>query len=296
MDSDTSLQDVNRCKLCEAPVPPLYCEICHIHLCKACAGEHILDESKFHIVIPTKHRQIIRITDFPECQIHTTKLCELHCEQCDIPVCVQCVSSKIHKAHYFVNRFSFLEGKRKALQADLEELGNFVYPKYKEVESSFSVQRANLKRNTEKLISDINTQGEDWHRKIDNIVRNLTEDIKNAESENLTLLKKQEDEINCCISDISQSIGELKKLLNSNNDCLLLKYKSRNAEFGRLQLPPKLVPLEFSPGKIDTVQLYEQFGFLTKERFETMKTSNKVDRFDNGYLTDDDDEDDDLYS
>lgn len=60
MDPDYAFQDVIRCELCETPAPPLFCEICHIHLCKACIGEHLLDESKFHIVIQIKHRQSIR--------------------------------------------------------------------------------------------------------------------------------------------------------------------------------------------------------------------------------------------
>lgn len=89
MDSDYTLQDVIRCKLCEEPVPPLYCEVCQINLCKACAGEHLLDESKFHIVVPIKHRKSSPRISYPECQIHTTKLCELHCNQCDIPIKTQ---------------------------------------------------------------------------------------------------------------------------------------------------------------------------------------------------------------
>lgn len=261
MDPRNSAQDVIRCDQCDTPGPPLYCDICHVNLCKVCVGEHLLDESKLHIVVPIKHRQSIPRN--PKCKEHTTKLCELHCEQCDIPVCVQCVSSKKHKAHDVVDIFSYLESKNKALQADLDELGKSIYPKYQEIASSFPAQRADLQRNTEKLISAIDMRGEDWHREIDNIISKLKSDIKETESEHFAFLKKQEDEINHAILEITHSTGELKKLLDSNDICLLSTYKSKNAEFSGL--PPKFIVTlpSFSSQKIDTEQLRRQFGTLT---------------------------------
>lgn len=190
MDPDSSLQDVIRCKLYEAAVPPLYCEICDINFCKACAGEHLSDESKFHIVIPIKHRRSIRQISYdnPEYQIHPAKLCELHCKQCDIPICVQCVSSQKHRIHDVKEISKFFERKTKTLQADLEELGKLVYPRYQEIASSFPVQRADLKRNTEKLILAIIERGEVLHREIDNIIKNLKSDIEKTESEHKDFL------------------------------------------------------------------------------------------------------------
>lgn len=261
MDPRNSAQDVIRCDLCETPVPPLYCEICHINLCKVCVGEHLLDESKLHIVVPFKHRQ--SIPSYPKCQEHATKLCELHCEQCDIPVCVQCVSSKKHKAHDVEDILSYLESRNKALQADLEELGKLIYPKYQEIASSFLAQRAELQRNTEELISAVNKRGDDWHRDIDTIIKKLKSDIEETESEHLAFLKKQEDEINQTILEITHNIGELKKLLDSNDIYLLSTYKSKNAEFSKM--PPKFIFTlpSFSSQRIDTEQLLRQFGSLT---------------------------------
>lgn len=116
MDRDCSLQDVIRFNLCETPGPQLYCKICHINLCKSCAGEHLLDESIFHMVVPIKHREWIPKFSCPKCQIHLNKLCELHCEQCNIPVCTQCVSSSEHKTHDFEDILSYLESKNRRVR------------------------------------------------------------------------------------------------------------------------------------------------------------------------------------
>lgn len=272
MDPRKCAQDVIRCDLCETPVPLLYCDICHINLCKACTGEHILKESKLHIVVPIKHRQSTPI--IPKCPEHTTKLCELHCERCDSPICLHCITSKKHAAHGVVDILDFIEKKNKTLQADLEELGKIIYPKYQEIASSFSVQKDDLNGNTEKLISAITKRGEDWHREIDNIIRKLKSDIEKTESENVSVIKKQEVKINNSLSEITHSINELKKLLDSNDANLLSTYKSRNAEFRRL--PPKLVITlpHFSPQRIDTDQLFQQFGSLTALSITTEEISH----------------------
>lgn len=256
MDPDYSLQDVKRCDLCETPVPPLYCYTCHISLCETCTGGHILDESKPHMVHSIKHRSLIPKLRYHKCHF---ELCKNHGEQCDIPVSVKqllpvCDDGLEMQAY---STFAY-----KALQADMEELEKIIYPEYLNIAASFPLQKADLNKNTETLISVIDKRGRKWHREIDNIISKLKSDIKKTESEQLAILKEQEDNINQSISEITQIIDEQKKLLDERHGCLLSRYISRNAEF---KSPPKLtisLPT-FSSERIDTEQLILQFGSLS---------------------------------
>ncbi|XP_065939007.1 E3 ubiquitin-protein ligase TRIM71 [Magallana gigas] len=257
-------QDVLRCRLCETPGPPMYCDICHIHLCKACVGEHLSDLSKEHKVLPFEKRG-----STPKCSKHSTKLCELYCEQCDIPICTTCASSKEHYSHKFIEISKNIDSKKELIQKDLQELEKSIYPKYQEIASINQVQKSALNENSQKLTTEIDKHGEDLHREINTIIRNMKSNVEETDTKHLAVLDKQEDEIKHTISEITQTITELKTLLDSNDVSRVSAYKSRNDEFRRL--PPKLtVSLpSFTPQKINKEQLYQQFGSLSASSIKT---------------------------
>uniref|UniRef100_K1QWV4 Tripartite motif-containing protein 2 n=1 Tax=Magallana gigas TaxID=29159 RepID=K1QWV4_MAGGI len=246
------------CHTCEPPVPSsLFCEICDKHLCSTCCGEHLLDESTEHKVVVFKKRKTTI-----KCKKHSSKICKLFCEQCNIPICPLCTASKEHQTHIVDDIMKSLVNKKTVFQKDLQELESSIYPKCQELASKIPVQKDSRNKNSEKVKEAINIFGENLHKDIDYMIEKLKSELNELDSKDLDLLNKQEDKIRRIISEIIKSIADLKKVRNSNDASLISSYKSRNTELRKL--PPKLsVSLpRFTYRKIDKEQLYQHLCLL----------------------------------
>uniref|UniRef100_A0A8W8LKM8 Tripartite motif-containing protein 2 n=1 Tax=Magallana gigas TaxID=29159 RepID=A0A8W8LKM8_MAGGI len=178
-------------------------------------------------------------------------------------------SSKEHYSHKFIEISKNIDSRKEIIQKDLQELEKCIYPRYQEIASIIPVQKSALNENSQKLTTEIDKHGEDLHREINTIIRNMKSNMEEMDTKHLAVLDKQEDEIKHTIPEITQTITELKTLLDSNDVSRVSAYKSRNDEFRRL--PPKLtVSLpSFTPQKIYKEQLYQQFGSLSASSIKT---------------------------
>lgn len=261
-----NLQDVVRCKLCEDPNPVLYCALCHIDICKTCVGEHLLNDSKKHTVIPIKQRR--STFHYPTCPKHSTKQCELHCEKCDIPICGQCVYSEEHSEHKAKDLMMIFRSKIETIQKDVQELKPFIFHKYQEMADSVKAQKTTLDEKSKELLNVISKHGDDWHREIDRVTLSELKKVDVMRIKCMHVLDKEETGIMDQISKMKQYMSDLKELLDYNDVYKISSFQSRIAEFRRLPLEVFIDFSTFPSQKIDTEQLRKQFGALSEFSIE----------------------------
>ncbi|XP_078331569.1 uncharacterized protein LOC144625229 [Crassostrea virginica] len=258
-DPMNSLQDVIRCDLCETPVPPYHCDICHIHLCEACVGEHLSDQSKDHYIVPFKLRGIIT-----KCTKHSTEVCTELCTTCNIPVCLLCVASSEHEQHENEDILKWFEYKKELMQKDLQDLEKSIYPKYQEAATNIPVQRADVNKRSQKLTTALDKQGEALHTEIDTIIQGMKSDIDDMDAQHIAAIDQQEVAINHTIPEITQAILDLKRLLDTSDVCLVSGYTSRTEEFRSLPAQFQVTLPTFTPQKINREQIHQQIGSLSE--------------------------------
>lgn len=203
------------------------------------------------------------------CEEHFLKQCELYCEDCDVPICIFCVSSQRHKTHDINNIRGIFEVQKEILQRDLQKLRCSIYPKYQEYALEIRRQKANVDNNSKKLNVLLTEQGKVWHKEIDKIINKMKSEIGEINVKSLNALKEQEGIIQTCFSEITRKITNLQKLLDSNDVNLISSYKSRVRKYRKF--PSKVIislPI-FTPQKINRKQMYDQFGFLSSSLNKT---------------------------
>nr|XP_022302541.1 E3 ubiquitin-protein ligase TRIM36-like [Crassostrea virginica] len=263
MDPRYCAQDVLRCHLCETPVPSLWCDPCHIYLCKVCAGEHILDESKLHKVVPIK--QALGALRYPTCSDHSTKNCQLFCEVCTVPICVQCASSKEHRGHEFVDLLEIVKCIKEVSQKDVQKLESSVLAKHEEISSDIRSQKVYLKKNLEESQTAVDEQCKRLVREISEIAEDVKSEILKEHEKELSALSEREEQTIFTISNIKKCILNANEIQASRDVGFVVKYKSRNEEF-RSMLPKYNVSTPtFVAYEIDEENLSQRFGFVTKE-------------------------------
>ncbi|XP_078331233.1 uncharacterized protein LOC144625058 [Crassostrea virginica] len=254
-----SLQDVIRCDLCETPVPPKHCDICHIHLCEACVGKHLSDRSRDHYIVPFKLRGIT-----PKCTKHSTEVCTKLCTTCNIPVCPLCVASSDHEWYDAKDILTWFETKKELMQKDLQDLEKSIYPRYHEVAKNIPVQRADVNKRSRKLTTALDKQGEALHTEIDIIIQGMKSEIDDIDAQQIAAIDQQEVAINHTIPEITQVILDLKRLLDTSDVCLVSEYTSRTEEFRNLPAQFQVTLPTFTPQEINREQIHQQIGSWSK--------------------------------
>ncbi|XP_062597951.1 uncharacterized protein LOC134259375 isoform X2 [Saccostrea cucullata] len=274
MDPHHSAQDVIRCDLCETAIVQMYCDFCHVNLCKPCIGEHISDEYDKHKIVPFQQRKSTLV--YPKCATHLTKTCEAKCRECDIPVCFSCFTSNKHKEHHFLELSEIYNSKKNDIAKDTEELQNIISPTYEDITNDLETQMANLDGEYEKLTTAVTEHGKQWHREIDNVINDMKKEIDDLKGKHFDILKKHAEEIKQTQSLIEQTLLNLKEIEASNEVYMTTEYSSRNKEFSKL--PPKVqisLPM-FNPKPVDREQIYKLFGSLAPLSTTTEENGYKL--------------------
>ena len=100
--------------------------------------------------------------------------------------------------------------KHEVLKKDIEEFEKIIYLRNQEAASKIPQQRANRRKNSQKLKTTIQNHGDMIHKEIDSIIQEMQSEIDD-DAQSLALSDIREKEIKQIISQISETIPNLKR-------------------------------------------------------------------------------------
>ncbi|XP_078311396.1 uncharacterized protein LOC111132774 [Crassostrea virginica] len=169
-----------------------------------------------------------------------------------------------------------LENIKETIAQDLNELEKFIFPKYQKSEDIIKSQKADQCKNSKKLTADMKNQKEALLKEIDAFIQSKQIEIDVMDSKHQIALDKQEDAINHTLTEIKQVIQDLKSLLDTSDDSIVLNYKSRIEKFRKVPSKFRVTLPKFLPYQTNRDQLLQQFGSLTALSIETEEQGDSV--------------------
>ena len=135
---------------------------------------------------------------------------------------------------------------------------------YQEPETNIPIQREDVNKHSQKLTTALDKQGEALHTEIDTIIQEMKSELYDMDAQHIAAIAQQEVAIDHTITEITQTILDLNRLLDTSDVCLVSEYTSRTEEFRSLPAQFYVTLPTFTPQEINREQIHQQIGSLSK--------------------------------
>ncbi|XP_022325290.2 uncharacterized protein LOC111125604 [Crassostrea virginica] len=250
-------QEAVECGLCQNPVS-FFCRRCGVNLCDSCLPEHARVKSKFgHDVVDYASKDD---DDVCLCDSHPENKCSAYCKECDVPICILCVSIK-HRSHEISELQDKVEELLKEITKENDRLQSFRH-EMKTLLDHTTKQLSSLSTIYQKRKDEVTARGKEWHKQIDNHVKKLHQELDEAKKKNEAVLQKQKrefEETNGKLDEMNRKTTQLQK---SKNVKEMQKFKpvireqKTTKEFTQYRIPT------FNECKIDENYMQTYFGYI----------------------------------
>ncbi|XP_078323187.1 uncharacterized protein LOC111109841 [Crassostrea virginica] len=255
----TQGQEAVVCDLCQSPVS-FFCRRCGVNLCDPCVLLHLRVKSKFgHDVVDYVSKDD---DDVCLCESHPENKCSAYCKECDVPICILCVSIK-HKLHEISELQDKIDELLKDITCENDRLQSF-RDDLERVLDHTAKTVSSLPSFYKRKKDEVTARGEDWKKQIDNHVKKLHQELDELKKENEAVLLKQTKEFEDVIGKIDEMNRKSQKLQNSKNVTEMQKFRpvitvqNTLKEFTNYTFPT------FNKCEIDQNYLQNYFGYIEK--------------------------------
>ncbi|XP_061182711.1 protein wech-like [Saccostrea echinata] len=236
----TQAQELITCDLCIKPVQQ-FCNSCQVGLCEDCINKHVNSlKSLKHDIVPFTKRTVQLV--FPQCTSHSHQRCEVHCQQCDVPVCIKCLTGPKHKGHEFHDMADIITKMREKIKRETEEIEGII-PNIREKDADTENKISKSMAHFVQLKKQAKNQRKQWHLEVDTIFNKMESLIQSLRDHHITTLKSCQSKLRSQNSSMIQNIQENKEILKSNKVSDVNNYQSKLKEYRNItQIPDLSLP------------------------------------------------------
>ena len=164
-----------------------------------------------NIQTPKNHKVVFyrqRTRQLPEekCKLHPTKNLDIHCKECNIPVCSKCSTMQEHHGHHYEDLEEIYAENFAFCQNEVSKIQNYFLPTSKEMKQEIKEDAIKIKSVMESIRKSMKAEAESLKELIDEVTSENIEQTRSMEKSLLKMLESQE-------TTYSEYITSLEKLL-----------------------------------------------------------------------------------
>ncbi|XP_052691539.1 uncharacterized protein LOC128169430 [Crassostrea angulata] len=182
-----------------------YCNDCHLPMCEQCRDEHQKNKkTKNHEVVPYKLRK--RQLPVEKCNIHPTRQIEFLCEECQIPICPKCATTKEHHGHVFTDLEVVFAEKCSFCQEEIAKIRNYFEPTSQDLKNEIAEDVTKMKKIMEGIRAAMKAEAESVKKLVDTVISDKIEQVDKVEQSLLKTLNGQNQTIDDYINYLSDLV------------------------------------------------------------------------------------------
>ncbi|KAK3084263.1 hypothetical protein FSP39_010791 [Pinctada imbricata] len=246
------------CNVCEDDVPgEYYCKECKQTLCPHCEKNHkrVTATKNHNVVLRTQVGDLD--TTILSCTDHGDQA-SLHCEKCNIAVCMKCVTGK-HKGHD-MSDLDALQKEKIVLQNDINRMQGALQTLQNKL-GELLTEKKKYKKKIETILEDMENENQAAMNELRKIHKERLDNINNIQDSHMAIYEGFEVEMKTRITSYEKRESEYEDTLAKNNlpDLrILTKEQLSLSEIGsKPELPD---PPIFVQGNVQTIM--ENLGKL----------------------------------
>ncbi|XP_052677718.1 uncharacterized protein LOC128158801 [Crassostrea angulata] len=240
-----------------------YCNDCHQPMCEQCRDEHQKNKkTKIHEVVSYKQRK--RPLPVEKCKIHPTRNIELLCEECQIPICPKCATTKEHRGHVFTDLEMVFAEKCSLFHVEITKIRSYFEPTSQDLKKEIAGDVTEIKKIMEGVRTAIKTEAEAVKKLVDTVTSEKIEQVDKIEQSLLQTFNGQNQKIDDYINYLNDLVKIFYGYLSpSNIEQLTFALKSENLVIRPIPETSKPVPPVFTAGQYSKEDVAKLLGRIT---------------------------------
>ncbi|XP_062569816.1 uncharacterized protein LOC134231866 [Saccostrea cucullata] len=263
-------QELITCELCAKHIQQ-FCNNCQVGLCEDCINKHVKSlKSMKHDIVPFTKRTVQLV--FPQCTSHSHQRCEAHCQQCDVPVCIKCLTGQ-HKGHVFEDMDKIIAMKREKIKQETGQVeGIILKTTMQDVDTENKISQSMA--HYEDLKKKTRDNRNQWHLEVDKIFNKMESLIQSLRDHHITILQLCQSKLRNQNSSMIPTFQKNKEILKSNKVSDVNNYQSKLRKYRNIpQIPDLPLPSLHTntvQGRELSIELGEYKATLTQKSLSSL--------------------------